>query len=123
MSADSIGVIGAGIVGLAVARRITERFPGVQRATGRLRWTGSWYTAFATVDRMGGADVDPDFVARVERFLDSRRMAGVDVDVARPVPIAVGRSISLFARRDCEGYEGKDHFLLELRQGQRHGPA
>ena len=28
MSADSIGVIGAGIVGLAVARRITELFPG-----------------------------------------------------------------------------------------------
>jgi L-2-hydroxyglutarate oxidase LhgO len=28
MSAESIGVIGAGIVGLAVARRITELFPG-----------------------------------------------------------------------------------------------
>jgi L-2-hydroxyglutarate oxidase LhgO len=28
MSADSIGVIGAGIVGLAVARRITQLFPG-----------------------------------------------------------------------------------------------
>src|SRR5215213_6767591 len=28
MSTESIGVIGAGIVGLAVARRITELFPG-----------------------------------------------------------------------------------------------
>jgi hypothetical protein len=79
---------------------LTERFPGVQRATGRLRWTGSWYTAFATVDRIGGADVDPDFVARVERFLDSRRMAGVDVDVARPVPVAVELELEVCAHDD-----------------------
>jgi hypothetical protein len=70
---------------------VTERVPEVQRAAGRLRWTGSWYTAFVTVDRTGGEQVDSGFAADVRTFLDSYRMAGVDVEVStpRPVPLEV----------------------------------
>lgn len=66
---------------------LTERGPGVQRAAGRMRWTGSWYTAFVTVDRAGGAEVDRGYRDEVARFLDGYRMAGVDVEVSRPVPV------------------------------------
>jgi hypothetical protein len=70
---------------------VTERVPGVQRAAGRLRWTGSWYTAFVTVDRVAGAQVDPVFADDVRTFLESHRMAGVDVEVSapRPVPLEI----------------------------------
>ena len=66
----------------------------VQRAAARLRWTGSWYTAFVTVDRVGGGVPDDDDLgaapARVPRHLphgrDRRRgeRAGAGADRARP---------------------------------------
>lgn len=77
---------------------LTERAPDVQRATGRMRWTGSWYTAFVTVDRVGGREVDPDYRRRVTRFLDSYRMAGVDVDVSSPVPVPLEIELEVCAQ-------------------------
>ena len=55
--------------------------PDVQRAAGRTRWT-ALYTAFVTVDRIGGLQVDPGFAADVRTFLDGYWMAGVDGGVA-----------------------------------------
>jgi hypothetical protein len=69
---------------------VADRFDQVQRAAGTLRWTGSWYTAFVTVDRVGGGDPDDDDLGgRLREFLDTYRMAGVDVDVNAPVPVAI----------------------------------
>ena len=79
---------------------VTERFGGVQRAAGRMRWTGSWYTAFATVDRSGGLEVDPEFSSKVRAFLDGYRMAGVDVEVAKPVPVPVELELDVCAQQD-----------------------
>ena len=79
---------------------LTDRFPGVQRARGRERWTGSWYTAFVTVDRTDGVAVDREFTGRVARFLDGYRMAGVDVDVSRPQPVPVELELSVCAHED-----------------------
>jgi uncharacterized phage protein gp47/JayE len=62
---------------------LSERFPGVQRASARLRWTGSWHTMFVTVDRSASHDVDSDtrdLVKHLERY----RMAGQDVAVESP---------------------------------------
>jgi hypothetical protein len=41
--------------------RVTARHPEVQKAAATLRWTGSWYTVFDTVDRIGGRQVDDVF--------------------------------------------------------------
>ncbi len=79
---------------------LTERFPGVQRAAGRMRWTGSWYTAFVTVDRVAGLDVDRTFRASVQDFLDTYRMAGVDVEVSRPEPVPLEITLDVCARTD-----------------------
>lgn len=68
---------------------LAERGDGIKRATGRMRWTGSWYTAFVTVDRVGGREVDAAFRQEVSRLLDGYRMAGVDVDVVSPTPVAL----------------------------------
>ncbi|MGH3508187.1 MAG: putative baseplate assembly protein [Nocardioidaceae bacterium] len=79
---------------------VADRVPDVQRAAGRMRWTGSWYTAFVTVDRIGGLQVDPGFAADVRTFLDGYRMAGVDVEVSRPRPVALDIELEICARPD-----------------------
>nr|MDT0659422.1 putative baseplate assembly protein [Micromonospora sp. DSM 115978] len=64
---------------------VTGRHPEVQRAEATRRWTGSWHTAYVTVDRRGGVEVDPAFRAELTAFLEPYRMAGVDVEVEAPV--------------------------------------
>jgi hypothetical protein len=66
---------------------VTGRFAGVQRAAAQFRWTGSWYTAFVTVDRTGGTTLDPTFEGNLGRFLDRYRMAGQDIELERPVTV------------------------------------
>ena len=63
---------------------VSERHPGVQRAAATFRWTGSWHTAFVTVDRIGGLRVDPGFEDDIRRHLEVFRMAGYDLEVDEP---------------------------------------
>ena len=69
--------------------------PRVQRAVGTRRWTGSWYTEFVTVDRLGGTGVDASFRSELEAELERYRMAGSDVAVQAPVyvPLAIGLEV------------------------------
>ena len=68
-----------------------ERRAEVQRAAATFRWTGSWHTVFVSVDRLGGADVNARFKARLRRYLERFRMAGYDleVDAARSVALDI----------------------------------
>ena len=68
-----------------VARRSGE----VQRAAATFRWTGSWHTVFVSADRLGDAAVDADFEIRLRRHLERFRMAGYDLEVDGPRPIAL----------------------------------
>lgn len=66
---------------------MTDRLASVQRSSAQLRWTGSWYTAFVTVDPVGGGAPDAELAGEIETHLDSYRMAGVDVEIDGPVPV------------------------------------
>lgn len=85
------------------ARRAEQFFDvdlgGVQQAVAQLRWTGSWYTVFVAVDRVGGAFVDPEFEAALAAYLDRYRMAGHDVEIegAVDVPLEVALEVTLDA--------------------------
>lgn len=76
---------------------LTARHPGVQRAAATLRWTGSWHTAFVTVDRLGGSDVDAAFETELRQFLERYRMAGVDLEIDSPrfVPLEIAMHVSV----------------------------
>jgi len=63
---------------------VAERHPQVQRAMATRRWTGSWYTMFLTVDRLGGRPVDADFEAELRAFLERFRLAGQDLEIDGP---------------------------------------
>jgi hypothetical protein len=70
---------------------VAKRHPGVQRAVATLRFTGSWYTMFVAVDRLGGAPVDDAFKVDFANFLERFRLAGYDLEIqgAIPVPLDV----------------------------------
>ena len=74
---------------------VAEQYPGVQKAAATLRWTGSWRTAFLTVDRLGGLAVDAEFEAGLRRHIEEFRLAGHDVEIDGPrfVPLEVEMQI------------------------------
>ncbi len=61
----------------------------VQRAAATLRWTGSWYTMFLTIDRLKGRDVDAVFEQKLRACLERFRMAGQDLEVDGPHPVSL----------------------------------
>jgi hypothetical protein len=67
----------------------------VQRAAATPRWTGSWHTMFVTVDRFGGADVDPDFEKKLRGCLERFRMAGEDLEVDAPQYVSLEIEIAV----------------------------
>ncbi len=73
------------------------RFAGVADAVARIRWTGSWYTAYIYVTRTNNsvADDDPVFVAALEHFLDGYRMAGVDLEIRGPAIVALDLALGV----------------------------
>jgi len=64
---------------------MAERHPEVQKAAASLRWTGSWYTVFVAVDRLGGRAVDAPFKSEMLQFLERYRLAGEDLEVDTPL--------------------------------------
>jgi hypothetical protein len=82
--------------------RMAERHERVQRAAGSFRWTGSWRTAFVTVDPLVGDDdtVEYDLGIAVTRHLERYRMAGVDVRVDTPRYVPLRIEMTVCVRRD-----------------------
>lgn len=74
---------------------VAQRQHDVQKAAATLRWTGSWYTMFITVDRKGGRAVDPAFRADLRAFLETYRLAGYDVEIDAPrfVPLEIAFTV------------------------------
>ncbi len=64
---------------------VALRQPEVKQARATLRWTGSWYTMFVTVDRKDGQPVDDAFRATVRDFLEQFRLAGYDLEIEAPL--------------------------------------
>ncbi|CAG9244910.1 Baseplate_J domain-containing protein [Paraburkholderia unamae] len=64
-------------------------FPGISEARGTLRWTGSWYSAFVSIEP--DTTLTPQLAADTRRRLDLLRMLGVDVaaEAARIVGLAI----------------------------------
>jgi hypothetical protein len=79
--------------------RAAEDHPEVQKAAATLRWTGSWYTMFVTVDRVGGRAIDAEFEDRLVRFLDPLRLAGHDLEIDGPafVPLEIVMTVCVAA--------------------------
>lgn len=71
------------------------RLPWVQRAGGALRWTGSWLSAFVTVDPRGADMLSEPHRQAVELHLDRFRQAGREVHVLPPIYADIELEIQL----------------------------
>ncbi len=71
-----------------------KRNPEVQDAAAHLRWTGSWWTVFLTLDLLGGRRLAQETVLakRLHSTLDRFRIAGYDLELRDPidVPVSLG---------------------------------
>jgi hypothetical protein len=63
----------------------------VQRAAGRLTWTGSWYEAQVAVDPLGSEETNPEFLGGIRDQLYRYRRIGHDLGVmqAQYVPLEI----------------------------------
>jgi Baseplate J-like protein len=64
---------------------VAQLHPEVIKAQATLRWTGSWYTMFVTVERANGLPVDDAFRTEISNFLEQYRLAGYDVEIEAPI--------------------------------------
>lgn len=77
--------------------------PAIREARGTLRWTGSWYTAFVSVEAAIGDQPTPALVTNTANRLDLFRMAGVDLQVEGA--IIVGLRIEMTICVDPEHFQ------------------
>ncbi len=61
----------------------------IREARGTLRWTGSWYTAFVSLDTQAESGPDPSLVSATTARLNLLRMAGVDLAVEGAVVVGL----------------------------------
>lgn len=74
---------------------VAQRHPSVQKAVATMRWTGSWYTVFITIDRKAGWPVDQSFKNDLRNFLERFRLAGHDVEIDSPRFVSLEISITV----------------------------
>jgi hypothetical protein len=60
---------------------MAERDSAIREARGTFRWTGSWYTAYVSVDAQAAGGPDAALLAATKKRLNLYRMAGVDLEV------------------------------------------
>ncbi|HEX9893375.1 MAG TPA: putative baseplate assembly protein [Gemmatimonadales bacterium] len=94
---------------------VALRYPGLQRAAARFRWTGSWRTVFVTLDPLGRDTVTPDpaLKQKVRDHLERYRLAGYDLEVDNPRYVSLEIDLQVCVKR---GYFGADvqQALLEV---------
>ena len=68
---------------------LVKRDPTIKRAAAVQRWSGSWYTTFLAVERVGGLAVDASFKDQLCQRLERYRMAGSDLQIVAPVYVSL----------------------------------
>lgn len=74
---------------------MAELDAAIREARGTLRWTGSWYTAFVSVDTVNPAGPDATLLATTQKNLNLYRMMGVDLAVEGAVIVGLQIEMSI----------------------------
>jgi hypothetical protein len=98
---------------------ILKRHPEVQKAAAQKRWTGSWYTMFVAIDRIGGLDVTLEFERKIIEFLEKYRLAGYDVEISSPIYVPLEICIEVCLKDGYFWGEVKEELLKEFSSKQR----
>jgi hypothetical protein len=74
---------------------MAELNPAISEARGTLRWTGSWYTAFVSVDTVAPSGPTTALLAATRTALNQYRMLGVDLVVEGAVIVGLRIEMSI----------------------------
>jgi hypothetical protein len=74
---------------------MAELNPAIREARGTLRWTGSWYTAFVSVDGAAQGGVATKLLADTKKQLNLYRMMGVDLEAEGAVIVGLRIEMSI----------------------------
>jgi hypothetical protein len=80
--------------------RAAEQMPEVSKAQATFRWTGSWHTVFITIDPAGRTEVSPELLERVRSWVNSRTMAGYDLEIDPPIYVPLDVEILVCVNQD-----------------------
>jgi len=72
-----------------------ELNPLVNRASAALRWTGSWYTAFLTVEPEGGGSLSQSLEKSLKKSVGAWRLAGQDLQLESPQYVSLQIELSI----------------------------
>jgi hypothetical protein len=78
---------------------IAARHPQVAHAVARLRWVGSWHTAYIYVQRTQGRPIDEAFATELARFMDDFRLAAHNIAVRGPYFVALDIALRISLQR------------------------
>jgi predicted phage baseplate assembly protein len=84
--------------------------PAIREARGTLRWTGSWYTAFVSIDTIAASGPGAALLAATQKRLNLFRMMGVDLAVEGAV--IVGLRIEMNICVDPDFFQADVHTAL-----------
>ena len=84
--------------------------PAIREARGTFRWTGSWYTAFVSIDSVA-ENLPESLVRSTEKRLDLLRMMGMDLDAE--AALIVGLRIEMFVCVDLDHFQGDVEAAIE----------
>jgi hypothetical protein len=90
---------------------ILKMHPEVQRAMAVFRWTGSWYTVFVIIDRIGGKIVDDAFKLELYSLLNKFRLAGYDLEINSPNYVSLDIKINICVKPNHYPEEVKQNLL------------
>ena len=82
-------------VTMADYANVAEQNPLVDKAVATLRWTGSWYTVFVTVEPQGAGNLAPGLKRALKKSLERYHLAGQDLELENPqyVPLQIGLDV------------------------------
>ena len=88
--------------------------PSIQRTVCKMRWTGSWRTAFVSVDRFGAEEVDESFEGTIRQCLEKYRMAGQDLEINGPVYVSLELEMNICIKKSYFASDVKAAILAKL---------
>ena len=96
---------------------VAQRHSEVQRAVANIRWTGSWYTVFVTIDRKGGKTVNAAFEDEMRAFLERYRIAGYDLEIDGPEFVPLDLQLQVCAKSGYFRSDVKESLLKVFSNG------
>jgi hypothetical protein len=91
----------------------------IQRANASFRWSGSWLTVTLSVDPIGTEGLTAELEAALLTHLESKRMAGYDLEILGPAYVAVDMQVQFTAASGSFPDDVEQALLAAMSSGKK----